>query len=430
MAVCRGCDTDGGGNFCAECGLPLGDTTLASLDVGSDAPTLMGAAGPQIKKRSERVRAGSRSRSVALSIALLGFLAAGGYAALRSPAPEPVPELAVDEVGDEEAALQTGDAGGAITSERVDDLGETSTEDGSLWLDGESQWYIIVSAQGNLFRIDTRTGGAVDLQLPGYPLGRLGDRVLLVSEGRLVVTDDEVLSGELPVELPEPLESNIAVGGPFWLHEGLDDSYVWLQRYDSALEIDLSTGTLRREIRSRDPYLGPFPSFSPDFRTPLSGGVYRLDPDSDEVTYQRVLDGRVLAQSDGAILVSSCGLELVCENRWVDQITMEPRLDLVAPRFDEDAWFVGGSLADGRYIGTTYGRLMDVTTGVEISLNESKSNSMFSGELQISPDGEVVAFLLRSRLTVQAVDSATLETARLQAVRPNTRPLFVPIPES
>ena len=155
-----------------------------------------------------------------------------------------------------------------------------------------------------------------------------------------------------------------------------------------------------------------------------------MGTDADTPTYTRVLDGRVLAQSDGAILVSSCGLELRCENRWVDQITMEPRSDLVAPEFDENAWFVGGSLADGRYIGTVFGRLMDVTTGTEVALNESKTNSMFSGELQISPDGQVVAFLSRSRLNVQQANSATIETAELQSLRSNTRPLFVPIPDS
>jgi hypothetical protein len=394
----------------------------------------MGASGPEVELKSERLRAGSRRRTLGLSVALVGFLGAGGFAALRSPAPEPVPELAVDEVGDEQPTAEDDGTPSIIGGDP--DEGDVQTEndqpttvDDSSWLEGDSHWYVVVSARGNLHRIDTRTGVVEDLEVQGYPLGRLGDKILLVSDDRIVVTDEAVLASAPPLQLPDPLEVNIAVGGPFWLTEGLTDDVVWLQRYERALEIDLRSGSLRREIRNRDPYLGPFPAFSPDFRTPLSGGVYRLEPDDEELSYQRVLDGRVLAQSDGAILVSSCGLELVCENRWVDQKTMEPRLDLVAPRFDENAWFVGGSL-DGRYIGTTYGRLMDVKTGAEISLNESKTNSMFSGELQISPDGQVLAFLMRSRLTVQPALSATAEIADLQQLRSNTRPLFIPIPES
>ncbi len=392
----------------------------------------MGASGPEVERASERLRAGSRRRTIAFGVALLGFLAVGAYTALRSPAPEPVPELAVDEVGDEEGAAENNASVPTTESPEIGDGTddeEPSVVDDSFWLEGESHWYIVVAAQGNLHRIDTRTGGSWDLGVSGYPLGRLGDKILLVSDGRIVVTDDVLLGSEPPLELPDPLDVNVAVGGPFWLTEGLTEDTFWLQRYDSALEIDLRTKTLRREIRNRDPYLGPFPAFSPDFRTPLSGGVYRLGPDVDEVSYERILDGRVLAQSNGAILVSSCGFKLMCENRWVDQITMEPRPDLVEPEFDENAWFVGGSLADGRYVGTTYGRLMDVTTGGEIPLNESKTNSVFSGELQVSPDGEVIAYLSRSRLNVQAVHSPRIETAKLQALRASTRPLFVPIPE-
>jgi hypothetical protein len=383
-----------------------------------------------MNKASEAVRTGSRSRSVALGIALLGVLAVGSYTALHSPTPEPVPELAVDEVGDEEVTAPNDDANSVTTRAQSDGLDETSTDDGSLWLDGESQWYILVAASGSLHRIDTRTGEAVDLEVSGFPLGRVGDRVLLVSEGKLVVTEDETLSGELPIELPEPLESNVAIGGPFWLHEGLDDSYVWLQRYESALEIDLSTGAIRRELRSLDPYLGPFPTYSPDFRTPLSGGVYRLVRGTDEVSYERVLDGRVLAQSDGAVLVNLCGLELVCENRWLDVTTMEPRGDLLAPQFLEESWFVGGRLAGGRFIGADYGSIVDVRSGEVILLNEQRMNSMFSGELEISPDGNLIAHLARSRLQVQSIGSPTAVTSDVQALRSNTRPLFVPIPES
>jgi hypothetical protein len=429
MAICRGCDTEGDGNFCADCGLPLSDTSPGSAAVGLDAPTLMGAAGPP-KRASETLRTGSRSRSAALGIALLGFLGAGSYAALRSPAPESVPEVAVDEIGDEEGAPENDDTSSVRATDNLDDLEEPSVFDDSFWFEGDSQWYIIVSAQGSLHRIDTRTGIAIDLELPGYPLGRLGDKILVASEGRLVITDEVALTSDPPVELPEPLDVNIAVGGPFWLTEGLNEDYFWLQRYDSALEIDLRSGTLRREIRNREPYLGPFPSYSPDFRTPLSGGVYRLDPDEETVSYQRMMDGRIVAQSNGALLVSSCGLELVCEHRWVDQITMEPRTDLVAPAFEEDSWFVGGVLADGRFVGTVYGRFMNVTNGTTFLLNEAKMNSMFSGELEISPDGKVIAHLSRSRLQVQSIGSSVAETSDLQALRSNTRPLFIAISES
>ncbi|MFW2382190.1 MAG: hypothetical protein ACN4GZ_10560 [Acidimicrobiales bacterium] len=432
MAACRGCDTEGVGNFCAECGLPLGDTSLESLDVASDAPTLMGASGPELRQGSERLRAGSRRRTLALSVALLGFLGAGTYAALRSPAPEAVPEVAVDEVGDEQDPGEPQDSETVTTSGDSDgeQTDTTSVTSGDSWIEGDSQWFVIVSAQGNLHRIDTRTGVAVDLEAPGYPVARLGDEVLLVSEGRLVITDDAALLADPPVELPQPMDVNVAVGGPFWLTRGLEDDRFWLQRYDSALEIDLSTGTLRREVRSQDPYVGPFPSFSPDFRTPLSGGVYRLDSDPDTTSYKRVMDGRILAQSNGAILVTSCGLELVCENVWFDQLTMEPRDDLATPEFEENAWFVGGTLADGRYVGTNYGTFMDVRSGAILTLNEPKMNSMFSGELQISPDGSVVAYLSRSRLNVHAATSPKVKTAELQGLRSNTRPLFIPATES
>ncbi|MGI9610024.1 MAG: hypothetical protein ACR2NL_06990, partial [Acidimicrobiia bacterium] len=256
MAACRGCDTEGGGNFCAECGLPLGDAALGSLDVASDAPSLMGASGPEVRQGSERLRAGSRGRTLALGIALLGFLGAGTYAAVRSPAPEPAPEIAVDEVGDEQDPVGPDQSESLTTpavsgGEQPDDPSEALEE---FWVEGDSQWFVIVSAEGNLHRVDTRTGVAVDLETPGYPVARLGGGIVLVTEGRLVITDDATLLAEPPVELPEPLDVNIAVGGPFWLTQGLEENRFWLQRYDNAMEIDLSSGTLRREVRSQDPY--------------------------------------------------------------------------------------------------------------------------------------------------------------------------------
>ncbi|NNE94424.1 MAG: hypothetical protein HKN24_00150 [Acidimicrobiales bacterium] len=427
MTACRGCEAEGAGNFCADCGLPLKEWEAGQ----APEPSLLGAEKTDATRATDRVRAGSRRRSVALGMALMFFLGAGMYAAFRSPEPEPVPELAVDEVGDEEGAAAEEDAVEAETAEEADPEGEEPDPIEGPWIAGDSHWYIVVAAQGGMHRIDTRTGVSTNLEIDGYPLGRMGDRIVLVPQGRVVITDDATLSAEPPIQLPAPLEdANIAVGGPFWLTEGLSDDVFWVQRYDSALEFDLRSGSLRREIRLPDSYSGPFPSFSPDFRTPLSGGVYRLDPDPTSTRYARILDGRILAQSDGAILVNSCGPELECASRWVDALTLEPRDDLVAPDHSADVWFIGGRLAGGRFVGADFGSVFDVQTGDTIRLSEPRMNSMFNGDLEISPDGLVTAHVSGSWLQVQSTVIGTPSTADLEGLRSGTRPLFVPLPES
>ncbi len=421
MTACRGCGAEGAGNFCADCGLPLKEWEAGQ----APEPSLLGAEKTDATRATDRVRAGSRRRSVALGVALMFFLGAGMYAAFRSPKPEPVPELAVDEVGDEEGA-----ADAEIADEAEPGTDEPVAIEEGPWIAGDSHWYIVVAAQGGLHRIDTRTGVSTDLEIDGYPLGRMGDRIVLVHQGRVVITDDATLSAEPPIQLPKPLEdANIAVGGPFWLTEGLTDDVFWVQRYDSALEFDVRSGSLRREVRLPDA-IGPFPSFSPDFRTPLSGGVYRLDPDPTTTRYARILDGRILAQSDGAILVNSCGPELECANRWVDAVTLEPRDDLVAPDHSADVWFIGGRLAGGRFVGAHFGSVFDVQTGDTIRLSEPRMNSMFNGELEISPDGLVTAHVSGGWLHVQSTVIGTPSTADLKGLRTGTRPLFVPLPVS
>ncbi len=418
MARCRGCGSNGEGNFCDQCGLPRRD--------GAEGPLILGAEPSEAAPASVRVSRGSSRLTAVLGIALAALLGLGIFASVRSP--EPVDRgFAVDEEGDEQDRDDSGDddVGFNTTTtapEPPSTPPTTASLGGELLLDAEYGWDVIAATDESLVRVDSSTGEVVPLGVKASPVGYVNDMIALQdAEHRIILVDPIVLSGAAPVQLPDPIgDSPLAADGVVALMPSLNPETFWLiTDFGSwVTEVRISDGTVLRTITTEGSYESLV--LSPDFRTPLPGGVYRLTSDSD---FTRVADGRVLVRVRDAVLVQTCDQTLECVNTWRDVLTMEPRTDLLAPKYTDNSFYFPFAGAAFIFNGET---LVDLETGVSRRFPADMMNNFFDGTGDLSPDGQVFVSSEGTRLRFRGAAAATVSLGG--DVITMYRPVFVPKP--
>ncbi len=407
MAVCSGCRAPVTGNFCAHCGAPADHADLA--------PILLDASGPQETTSRDSIRRGSRGRSLLLGVAILAAVCAGGLL-LSQTAGDPAEPAAEDDAADITRPAETTQppqetSASTTTADTVDDA-----------LEVESDWFVVVQTNDGIHRADALTGETEDLGLDGSLLGEAWGRVLIRRlSGDLQSIPVEELGGELPIENSTTMDGSM-LGSSSRVIAGSFEGFAWIVSdfNGTAWHVDLVTGEI---IRTAELDHSGWFGVSPDFRTPMAGGVYALQEDD---SYRLVVDGRVLAEGPGRILVNGCDESLSCRSRWIDSVSFEELAQFYVPANGFDGWFPQG-IGNGRFLSLNL-EAVDSVTGDSIRLENIEMEAVWDRRIAVSPDAQYVAMQVRNgKLRVRSVDG--LQKISVDGISSggwDNTPIFVP----
>lgn len=418
MAVprCRNCGQLTSGPFCASCGLRAG--TSEGLPADDEGPVLAGS-----------VHRGSTARR----LAVLAVLALGSVAlvvgVLRSSQPAELADPAPTSIADSGASTTSPVSSESTTTTA---LGRPVTSAPSptvapAGLGPSADWYVLVAADGDLLRIDLASGSVAVIAEDLAPLLHTGGRILLrrpsdpgallVAEAASLATADVAGAEVLPLA-QLTYDARLLVGS--------DPERIWVVSPSrdgppSIHELDITTGETVRTI----PYHPLHDQVwwgggrTPEFLSPMSGGVYRLDADGAYV-YQR--PGFVDADGRGLILITECGAVLECSRTWYDAQDLSERSDLFAPAASAWSPFV---LGEGSVVGGP-GVLIHIHTGRTRSVTNTETSRLFDpGTIDMSPDGRFL-FSVYGRHSY-ARDLETDQTWRLDDLDlDRSGPVFLP----
>ncbi|NNE94425.1 MAG: hypothetical protein HKN24_00155 [Acidimicrobiales bacterium] len=403
MTRCRGCGEDPGvGNYCTNCGLPLGEATSDPELIGAPATNRAPAPGRRIR----------RWWVVGFAVVLGGVGLAAGLSLVDS-APS-----------DDEAGLDD--------SLRVPNR---------INADEALGWYVVATDQDGLIRVDPASGEVVDLDIPTRLLGRAwGSVVVQDIEGRVYALDPASLAGETPIEVPGPINDELYAFLPSWITTSSTPDHVWLVRSTGgAVEVNLRTGAEGRRAEVEARALSDL-STTPGFVSPPSGGVYRLEEAGD---YVRVADGAVMTEAPGAVLVQRCSTELECSNLWLDATDLTAVTGRFTPTFRRESMRVA-AVADGEYLATEftdrvggsegseirldYSEVRHIETGRRVELHSVELQPLWLGRGDIAPDGSLVAVARRDELYVRATTSRIAVRMETGSLLTGTTPVFIAKP--
>lgn len=411
MAECSGCGAPTTGNFCADCGAPSRKAQLA--------PILLDSSGPQIATSRDAVRSGSRGRSLVLGLAILGVVLGGGLlfsqTATDAPETDDAQEVAeqTDTTVSQSSLSQTTQAGAAEASTT------TVEEPGELV---RSDWFVVVQTNEGIVRVDALTGEKEEVGLDGSLLGEVWGSVLVRRlNGELHTVTLEALGGDLPVETSSETDGS-ALGSGSRVLQGVRPGFAWIVSdfNGTAWQVDLASGDI---VRTSEPDHSSWFEVSPDFRTPVAGGVYALQ---DDDSYRLVLDGRVLAEAPGRILVNRCDEALNCRNQWIDPVSLEELTQFHTPPGGLDGWFPR-SIGNGRFLSINT-EAVDSVTGETVRLEGIETEAVWEQRIAVSPDAKFVAMQVRNgKLRIRSVDGSTKISADgVSSGGWDNTPIFVP----
>ena len=414
MAACTGCGAATSENFCSSCGAPVADAQLA--------PILLDTTGPRVAASTDTIKRGPRPRNIVLGVIILAMLLAGGLTLSQSP--DELPEADATEAA-EVAAADAEQARAALRSSQSTRASSVPITDEDTVLGSVADWFVVVQSANGVSRIDVNTGEEEDLGLDGTLLGQAWGKVLVRRlNGDLQIFDAEELGGELPVEIGGGTDVR-ALGSSARVLSGSQPGMAWLLSdiAATAWQVDVSTGVLVRSLTLDSSY---WYQVSPDFLSPVAGGVYTLQ---DDDSYQLALDGRILGEGPGRILVNRCDESLTCGTKWLAPDSFEELPQFFVPSLATSGYFPEW-ISGGRFLSDgPGGGVLDSETGERHQLDGAEQEAFWDGRISISPDAQVVAMRmstgnLRMRLMDEpggfSVDSSSVRS------RFGVPPIFVP----
>jgi len=404
MAVCRGCGEEPGkGNYCTNCGLPLGEASARPELIGTPDDLYSGS-----------VATGSRRwRKIAAVLAVAAVVAAVVFSQVGPSSPE------ADEIGLDDAEL---------IPNRID-------------VDRSLQWLVVATDQEGLIRVDPATGELTDLGIVARSLGRAWGQVIVQDiEGKVYALNPELLTQEPPIELPPPINDVLYAFLPSWLNTSSAQDHIWLSPgTGGANEVSLVDGSVARSADVQRRQMVD-PTRSPSFASPPSGGVYELAADG---AYDLVADGSLLAEGRGSLLIQRCGEDFECANQWVDAQDLSDVSGLFTPRYRDESMRVaqvadGGFLvteftdriggSEGSAIRLDYSEVRDVETGARVEMHSVELDALWDGRADIAPDGSLVAVSRDLDLYVRDTGSRSAVRMETDTMLTGTTPVFIPKP--
>ncbi len=404
MRACSGCGHEtGAGNFCTNCGLPLGPAPARPHMIGT----------PQASRDPRTTGTISRWRTAVFVLVVVGVAGALVTPRLETSTPDP------DEVGFDEDARPPN---------RID-------------LDDSLGWLVVATDQEGLIRVDPETGEVTRLEIDARSLGRAWGKVVVQDvEGKVYALDPSLLSLEPPIEMPAPINDVLYAFLPSWITTSSTPHHVWLAPgTGGATEVSLADGSIARSADVPRRQLVD-PTRSPSFVSPASGGVYRLGADGD---YALAADGSLLAEGRGALLVQRCGTDFQCSNQWVDVATFSDLPGLFTPHYRQEAVRVA-QVADGEFLATEftdlfggslgsairldYSDVRNLATGQRVEMHGVELEALWEGRADIAPDGSLVAASRTEELYVRATGSRSAVRMETGSLLTGTAPVFIPKP--
>lgn len=424
MVTCATCGTSGRGRFCSACGADLQSTGSGPRIIGVEP-----AAGSA--PTAESVGAGSRLRTVLVVAAVIIGLGAMMGAVGRAGGGDD-DSIAESENDRDSAGARSDQVGTPSTVSDASDRTATTEPspyatvepDGEHWLGDHAGWFVLVSTSEGLGRIDLDTGEITQMGTDLVPLVSTGSYVVLRNPvGELVALRPSAFQGEpfsgsiAPTTSARyPSRSRLTVSD--------DPGRVWVDPVDwtlAGVEVDLETGGELRRVTRALVGQGSWGLSSPQFTSPVSGGIYRLD---DSGTYQWVREGAVIAEGFGRMLVADCTDQLDCGYRWLDASTFEPLVDLAVP--DQLVPLIPLVLASGRVVSDGGSAFLDIETGETFEVLARETSGLLDGWAQISPDARFIAST-SGGLVVRGIHSRVEQ--RLELDMPSQAiPVFIPKP--
>ncbi|MFW2382189.1 MAG: hypothetical protein ACN4GZ_10555 [Acidimicrobiales bacterium] len=407
MAACRGCgEQPGTGNYCTNCGLPLGEA--------SAQPELIGT--PDDLSSSSVATRSPRWRPLAAVLAIALVVGAVVLSRVAPSSPE------VDEIGGDDPER---------TPNRID-------------VDRSLEWLVVATDQEGLIRVDPATGDVTDLGIEARSLGRAWGHVVVQDiEGKVYALNPGLLTQQPPIELPPPINDVLYAFLPSWINTSSTPDHVWISPgTGGATEVSLLDGSVARsaDVQRRQMI---DPTRSPSFASPASGGVYQLEADG---TYELVTDGSLLAEGRETLLIQRCGQDFQCSNQWVDAKDLSDVSGLFTPRYRDESMRVA-QVADGQFLVTEftdriggsegsairldYSEVRDVNTGTRVEMHSVELDALWDGRADIAPDGSLVAVSRNLDLYVRATGSRSAVRMETDTMLTGTTPVFIakPAPE-
>ncbi len=306
--------------------------------------------------------------------------------------------------------------------------------------DGTSPWLVLAVNSDGLIRVDPTTGEATELGVDMAILGRFDQWVFLQTpRGQVIAAEADSLATSGPIVVPEPINDTqySLVPLSFPLLSSTPD-HLWLRELEGSIsEVSFLTGEVRQSVADSVLLERGIVPTSPRFTSPQAGGVYRLD---DRSQYRRIADGTVLAELPGSVLVQSCADDLGCANSWFDLDVTAEVDDLRAPLFRPGALEVR-PVAGARFVasrsterveggnGSTIRldrtALLDLATGEAVDLQSAEIEPLWSDQVDISPDAELVAAVRNLELYLRNTSSGGAVRVEVQ-LRPGSSVAFIP----
>lgn len=382
---------------------------------GGRSPELLD--GPESRTSQHSVST-SRSRGSWPPIAGLGALILIGFVGLAS--------LGSDETVDPDRAEQSlndGDNSRRISPLPPPGIPPTTmpTQLDPAGFSRPTGYDLVMGGGSPLLRLGLDSGTIERYEERATPLAVTGEYLLIESDGWMTVPLDDL--GAEPFDLAPPgrevYPGISATTGHLWLLPSSGSSAL-AQRVDPGSGAVLEEREISSESSGHIP--GPYSSVSgsPDYMSPLTGGVYRFGDDG----YKRVLDGRILVRGVRLALIETCDDRLRCSEAWFDLDT-ELRVDHPTP---PDADGYRGILGSDRWLVQAHGpnweyELIEIGTGRIVDQMSGRREP-----LSISPDGRLAAVNDGDSLVV--VDLDTGERVEFPRALLNgfdwPPPLFVP----
>lgn len=358
------------------------------------------------------------------------ILGLGIVAAVRDPTPTASDEPAGEDEMQERADAQptTTTAPEPLTT-TVEPLRGSVAPDGPV-LGETTGWFVISADRSGLVRIDADTGELTELGVNVVPMGYVGDQIALRSfDHRIYLVDPALLAGPVPLSLPSPINARSYAGGSgtnIFASRHPDRLWVELPVINVAVEIRLSDGAELQRIAQSDYALFGGQS-GPEFLTPPTGGVYRLE---DDGSYSQAATGRVIAVVDGGVLVRQCDETLTCQNQWLDPNTLEERTDWFAPEANEANVWGQKLLGNDRFLLSFETQLIDIRNGDRFTLPIRWYSMTGSGPIDVSPNGNTIMISEPDGLLMMSTSTGATSVVKYEHQRVAGRlvPVFVAKP--
>lgn len=421
MATCASCGAAGTGRFCSHCGTALSSTAGGPRIIGTTAATA-GRAG--ITHRSRR-------RTVLLTAAAIVILGMVGGTVVSAVGRGR--DTASRDEGSDNPATTTpeqpdpppAEPAGGDTPQTTEPFASATTGRTDHWLGEPAGWYVLIRSLEGLKRVDLDTGEVVSMGTDLFPLAYTGEYVVLQNQfGELAVLRPSALTGEpFSAAISPTTTEQYTRRSRFTVSD--DPGRVWIDPIDGPLagvEVDLESGRELRRATEDDLGRGSWGLSSPQFTSPLSGGIYRLDDDN---VYRRVRDGAVVAEGYGRMLIAECSDRLECRYRWLDATTLRPLPDLAVP--GPLVPVIPLVMANGRVISDGGSGFIDIETGERFTVLAEEISGLIDGWAQLSPDSRFIASVSRGGLTVRSLDTSIGQQPELRTPSRVT-PVFVPKP--